>query len=77
MVEIVLNSGGVRELLQCAELEATVREQAERVATSAGDGFAVDTFTGHDRAHAYVTAETDEARKACYQDNVLLKALGV
>ena len=76
MVEIELHSDGIIELLQSAELMAECEAHAERVAASAGDGFEVGTAIAHARARAFVEATTAEARKACYSDNVLLKALG-
>ena len=76
-VEIELNGPGIVELLQSAEMQDTVREAAEMVAANVGDGFEVGTAIGHDRCRAFVVAATPEARKACYSDNLLLKAIGI
>lgn len=75
-VKIVLNSDGVKELLQSGEMMATVVGLAEKVAAAAGEGFTPGSFTGYDRAHAFVMADSKEAVQACFDDNVLLKALG-
>ena len=76
MVRIELNSDGVVELLKCQEMQDACTEQAERVAAECGDGFETGMYIGKLRARAYVRAESDTAVKACYSDNVLLKALG-
>ena len=75
-VEVVLNSAGVRELLQCAEIEATCRELAEGVASRAGDGYTVDTHVGKTRVNAMVSADTRDAYYDNLRNNTLLKALG-
>lgn len=76
MVEIKLNSDGIVDLLKCQEMQDACQEQADRVAAECGDGFETGMYIGKLRARAYVRAESDAAVKACYQDNVLLKALG-
>ena len=76
-VEIELNSPGIVELLQSAEMQTTVREVANAVAANVGEGFEIGEAIGHDRCRAFVVAATPEARKACYEDNILLKAIGI
>lgn len=76
MAEIVLNEPGIIELLQSEPMQAVVREVATNIANNVGEGFEVGEAIGHDRCRAFVVAATPEARKACYKDNVLLKALG-
>lgn len=75
-VEIELDHAGIVELLQCAEMQETVSEVAASVAATAGDGYETSSYVGFDRAHAFVWAVGDEARKDCYENNTLLKALG-
>lgn len=75
-VEIELDSAGIVELLQCAVIQAAVDEVAANVASTAGDGYETSSYVGFDRAHAFVWAVGDEARKDCYENNTLLKALG-
>lgn len=76
MAEIILNGPGIIELLQSEPMQAVVREVATNIANNVGEGFEVGEAIGHDRCRAFVVAATPEARKACYKDNVLLKALG-
>lgn len=76
MVKIELNSDGVVELLKCPEMQEACLEQADRVAADCGDGFTTGMYIGKLRARAFVRAESQDAVKACYKDNVLLKALG-
>lgn len=76
MVKIVLNDAGIIELLQSEPMQAIVREHATTIANNVGEGFVVGEAIGHDRCRAFVAADTEEARKACYKDNILLKALG-
>lgn len=75
-VKVVLNGAGVRELLKCAEIEATCREVAQDVASRAGSGYEVDTYVGKTRVNAMVSAATREARKDNLENNTLLRALG-
>lgn len=75
-VEIVLNGAGIRELLKSAEIEAVCKEQADAVASRAGDGYTVDTHVGKTRVNAMVTADTYAARRDNLKNNTLLKALG-
>lgn len=75
-VEIEIDSAGIVELLQCTEIQGAVEEVAARVAATAGEDYQTSSFIGFDRAHAYVWAVGDEARKDCYENNTLLKALG-
>ena len=75
-VKFELNKDGVRELMQSPEAVNVVQQFAYQVQNRAGDGYEVDTFIGFDRAHAVVSAVTDEARKDNYENNTLLKARG-
>lgn len=75
--KIELNGPGIIELLQSPEMQTAVREVADAVAANVGDGFEVGEAIGFDRCRAFVVAATPEARKACYNDNILLKAIGI
>ena len=75
-VKFELNKNGVRELMQSPEAVNLVRQFGSQVQSRAGDGYEVDTYIGFDRAHAVVSAVTDEARKDNYENNTLLKARG-
>lgn len=75
-VQIVLNSDGVRELLQSAEMLALCEAKAEEIAAEAGPGYHVSSFIGHDRAHATVWASSKSAQQDNLDNNTLLKAAG-
>lgn len=74
-VEIVLNSGGIRELLKSAEAMAICEEHAQRARNSLGEGYEVNTMVGKIRANAEICAVTFKARKENSQNNTILKAL--
>ena len=74
-VEIVLNSGGIRELLKSAETMAICEEHAQRARNSLGEGYEVNTMVGKIRANAEICAVTFKARKENSQNNTILKAL--
>ena len=71
---IELNSDGVRELLQSAELAAICTELANGFAARAVTGYQVTTYTGKTRVNASVKAVTEEAWKDNLKNNTLLKA---
>ena len=74
-MKIVLNSAGVREMLQSAEIQAVLRERANEIAARAGDGYTTDVFAGKTRANASVFANTPEAIRDNLNNDTLLKAL--
>ena len=74
-VRVELNRAGVRQLLKSDEfLEACVQE-AEKMASRAGDGFEVSPYVGKTRVNASVYAATEEALAKVYDDNTLLKSM--
>lgn len=75
-VKIELNNAGIRELLKSPEVMALCVESANQVRSRAGDGFEVESYTGFDRAHAVVFADTPEAKRDNLENNTLLKAVG-
>ena len=74
-VKFVLNSAGVKELLQSSEMMSICKTYAEQVASRAGDGYEVTTYTGAKRVNASVHADTPEAVKDTFTNNTLIKAL--
>lgn len=74
-VRVVLNSQGVRELLQSAEIAECCREVGERVRNNAGDGYSMNMRTGKNRAICRVFANSKKAVSDNYKNNTLLKAL--
>lgn len=74
--KIVLNSAGVRALLQSQEMQTMLSERAQEIAARAGSGYETDVFVGRNRANASVFASDPEAVKDNMKNNTLLKALG-
>lgn len=70
-----LNSSGVRQLLQSAEMQNVLAAKATEIKTRAGDGFEQDTYVGKTRANAMVYADTYEAKRNNSKNNTLLKAV--
>ena len=74
-VEIVLNSAGIREMLQSAEMQALLGEKATEIAGRCGEGYASDTYMTPGRAIASVFAESKEAIKDNLDNNTILRTL--
>jgi len=73
--KIVLNSAGVRAMLQSPEMQALLSERAYEIAQRAGNGYETDVFVGKTRANASVFASTEDAMKDNMDNNTLLKAV--
>lgn len=73
---IELNSEGVRDMLRSPEMMAVCKDLANQIATRAGTGYEVTTYTGKTRVNASVHAATDEANRDNLKNNTLLKAVG-
>lgn len=74
-VRVELNSEGVRALLKSAEMAQICAEHARDIASRAGDGYSVSTYTGRTRVNASVATATEEARRDNLKRNTLLKAV--
>lgn len=74
-VKVVLNSSGVRELLQSDEIKQVCEEQAKNVVQRAGDGFVYDSMKGKNRVVTMVKTDTVAAYRSTLKNNTLLKAL--
>ena len=75
VVKVELNSEGVRALLKSAEMKAFCKQLAEGIATRAGEGYQVSTYTGPTRVNASVIAATNAAKRDNMKNNTLLKAV--
>ena len=75
---IVLNTAGVKELLQCTEMQQVLVEQAQSVRGRCGDGYTVENnaYVGKNRAIVRVSAESEKAIQDNLKNNTLVKALG-
>lgn len=78
------NEEAIGDLLNSLEVQNAIREEVEQIARNAGEGFEAITtsvtfktkqYKNKKRAVGYVKAVTDEAKKACLDENALLKAV--
>lgn len=74
-VRIELNSAGVQQVLQSAGVAGDLAARAQRIAASAGEGFASSSTTGRRRALAMVWADTAAARRAEATEAALTRAI--
>ncbi len=63
-VKIKLDHAGMRELMTADFVKAELQRRAEAIAEAAGEGFAVSSTSGHNRALAMVWAATPAAQRA-------------
>lgn len=76
MVEVKLDTKGVRELLKSKEVQNECMKYANSLLASVGDGYSVSTRNYPERSGAAVNATTYEAKKDNYDNNTLLRGLG-
>lgn len=74
-IRIELDSKGIKQLLQGAEVGDDIKRRTDAVARRAGEGMRSSTYTGRDRVRGMVWTGTAEARKAEAESRALLKAL--
>lgn len=75
-LKVVLNTSGVRELLQSSEMMSICEEHAMAIQQQAGDGYEVSKYKGKNRVNVSVKAITNEAIQDNLDNNTLLKAVG-
>lgn len=63
------------ELLKGEEVKEYCEKIAKDVASSAGEGYEVNTFTGRNRINVGISPVTSEAKRDNYKNNTLLKAV--
>lgn len=76
-IKFELNRAGVGEVLRSPEAMALVASRGAGYAAGMGDGYSFTTFMGFDRAHAYVYAVSDKAKRDNLEHNTLLKGAGM
>lgn len=76
-VKFQLNRAGVGALLKSPEAMSVCLSYAYQVQGRVGEGYEITTNVGKSRVNAEVCATTYEARKDNYENNTLLKAIGV
>lgn len=73
--KIEFNSSGIRQLLLSSELADCVQQEANKVASRAGDGYEAKVKNAVGRNLAAVYPATAEARRDLYENNTLEKAV--
>lgn len=77
--KLEINKEGLEALMKSPEMQAYLESKAQEVAARAGDGYeahlAIGTKAKLNRATAFVTTETEEAKKDNLENNTLLRAL--
>lgn len=71
-----LDSNGVRQLLQSAEVRDVCERAAGQALRTLGSGYTTDTRTGRNRIRVEVRADTPEAKRENRKNNSVLKAVG-
>jgi hypothetical protein len=76
-IKVKLNSAGIREVLQSAEMEADLRRRAKAIAQAAGGepDFVGDAEVVGDRVMGFVVTATDEGKRAEAETRALTRAL--
>ena len=70
-----LNSKGVQELLRYASLGAVVKEEAEKRAAMAGEGYKSEFHVGKKRVYANIFPDTKEAARDNFLHNTMEKVI--
>lgn len=73
---VKMNHAGAHELLLSGSVAGLVRSHADRVARSAGRGYAADTWPGDDRVVASAYTDSYTAMRDNAKNQTLLRALG-
>jgi len=76
VTKLVFKTGGFRKILRSQAALADVARRARSMATSAGEGFGVETSVGSNRARATVATESWDAARREATDKVLTRAIG-
>ncbi len=75
MNKFVIDKKGVFELMKSPRMQEVISDKARAVKNRCGSGFEQDIYVGRHRANAGIFAETQKAKKQCYENNILLKEL--
>ena len=76
MVEIKLNSDGVRELLKSSEIQAECMNQASGMQASLGGDYEIQAKYYPERSVAILFPRTSSAKQDNLENNTMLKAVG-
>ena len=75
--ELELNEAGIRELLKGPEMQNVLAEIGKQRANAAGSGYGSDVHVFQKRAVVHIFPQTYEAAKDNYENNTLIKVVGV
>lgn len=73
--KFVLNTAGVRELLQGPQIQAVLTSYASNIRARAGSGYKQDVYVGRNRANAMIWPDSFLARLDNKKSNKLLKSV--
>lgn len=76
-VDVKLNDDGIQALLKSAEMQSILSNLAREKAAAAGPGYGSEVHVFSKRAVAHVFPASKEAAKDNYQNNTLIKVVGV
>jgi hypothetical protein len=74
-IRIELDHAGIQELLMCDGVSGVCRQEAERIAAQAGDGYEVIQRTPKKRAYYFVAPVSQKAAESEATDKTLSKAV--
>ena len=75
--ELVLNDAGIQELLKGPEMQSILSDIGTEKANAAGTGYESEVHVFSKRAAVHIYPSTYEAAKDNYDNNTLLKVVGV
>lgn len=75
-VKFVLNTAGVRELMQSSAMMSICEGKARAMLNQLGAGYTMTTHVGRNRVNAEVATDSPAARQENLKNNTILKALG-
>lgn len=75
-VKVVLNSSGVRALMQSKEMQKICTDHANDALSKLGNGYEVTSMVGKTRCNAEIAAVSQEAREENLKNNTIMKAVG-
>lgn len=76
MAKYIANKAGLEALARGDIAQSLVRTHAERIASTAGDGFIASYQQGASRFRAIIYADTWSAKRRNARDNTLVRVLG-
>lgn len=75
--ELVLNDAGIQELLKGPEMQGILADIGRQKASAAGPGYASEVHVFSKRAAVHIFPTDYESSKDNYENNTLIKVVGV